>query len=522
MDFCQNALIDANGNGIGNEDEDNNYSVQMKIRREYSPQIDIPYIYDISEHQSLYEETSATLKAGVSYIQDGSEIRRVWAIITPPDFDPDLPDTPVTELPEIELSDLDGDGIYEGTYNNFTQNGIYKITICAMNASGVYALFRNTSVEKGTKYVVSVSEDQILYGSQISADLWASINKSIEISEISRVWAEIISPDLSGEVVETDLYDPEHDGIYENTYTGFTGTGTYIVNIRAENLEGYICPPARTTVTRQGLYLESDKYEDDNIFNLAPAILINDEIQNHNFHAPEDTDWVRFFGIAGNIYKIKTDNPSTICNPVIEVHKFVKDGPVLLTLLEDSEGAGKNRFLDWTCMENALYFVKIRNFDPNISGENVTYDLEIYQPIGEVFGNVQGTITDIIGQPITYAVITTNGGGSDLSRENGYYSIKNGVGSYVLTIEHDKYKAQSIQVTIRENEVIMENITMILSCDVNGDGFVDIKDTILSLQIVADVAELSSPINIDADISEDNRIGMEEAIISLKTASGLR
>ncbi len=56
-------------------------------------------------------------------------IRRVWAIIISPETDPDVP---ITYLPTVEFEDSDNDGIYEGTFEDFTATGAaYKIGVYA-------------------------------------------------------------------------------------------------------------------------------------------------------------------------------------------------------------------------------------------------------------------------------------------------------------------------------------------------------------------------------------------------------
>ncbi|NJL59401.1 MAG: hypothetical protein HC887_06925, partial [Desulfobacteraceae bacterium] len=146
MKTYQTAMMDADGDGIGTEAEIA-LAENMKIRRNYKPLTDVPYIYRVSDPQVLHDQTSAKITAGVSYVQDGTKVQRVWATVVPPDF---RPDGPVTNLPEIELTDPDGDGIYENTYTQFVQNGTYKINVCAMNQKGMFALFRDTTVVRET------------------------------------------------------------------------------------------------------------------------------------------------------------------------------------------------------------------------------------------------------------------------------------------------------------------------------------------------------------------------------------
>ncbi|RLB38853.1 MAG: hypothetical protein DRH12_12280 [Deltaproteobacteria bacterium] len=61
--------------------------------------------------------------------------------------------------------------------------------------------------------------------------------------------------------------------------------------------------------------------------------------------------------------------------------------------------------------------------------------------------------------------------------------------------------------------------------DLNRDGYVDLKDAILSLQIISDISP--SAIRPDyaishADVNGDAKVGLQEAIYILQKASGLR
>lgn len=129
MEDFQSALLDADGNGVGNEYNDRKLAGSIIIGRGYQPASDIPLIEAVSESQTLYGETSAELRAGPVIDADG--ISRVWAVIKPPGYTPESPDIPVTDLPTAELADTDHDGIYEGNYNGFDKKGTYHITVYA-------------------------------------------------------------------------------------------------------------------------------------------------------------------------------------------------------------------------------------------------------------------------------------------------------------------------------------------------------------------------------------------------------
>jgi PKD repeat protein len=137
MSQFQTPLLDANHNGVANEAADIQIAKSVILGRGYSPPSDIPLISFVSDPHSLNGETSATLMAWG--LIDDPGIERVWGVLTPPGFVSDSTDTPVTELPTVELLDPDGDNRWEGTYNDFTVEGAYEITIFAENLLGNYS-----------------------------------------------------------------------------------------------------------------------------------------------------------------------------------------------------------------------------------------------------------------------------------------------------------------------------------------------------------------------------------------------
>ena len=57
--------------------------------------------------------------------------------------------------------------------------------------------------------------------------------------------------------------------------------------------------------------------------------------------------------------------------------------------------------------------------------------------------------------------------------------------------------------------------------DFDGDGDVDLTDAILALQVIAGMKP-SSTVNKEADVNDDDKIGIEEVIYVLQKVSGLR
>ena len=144
MDFYQTAQLDANGNGIPNEDEDFTTLEDISgtiyaLRRKYTGDWTKPFIGVVSDYQVLSGTSSATLMARSVYDLDGDEIVRVWAEIIRPDFNPHLSGVTVTDMPTVELTDPgpNPDGVYEGDYTDFDIAGPYIIKFYAKDAHGI-------------------------------------------------------------------------------------------------------------------------------------------------------------------------------------------------------------------------------------------------------------------------------------------------------------------------------------------------------------------------------------------------
>jgi len=144
--YNQTPQIEGNGNGVGNERADQEAARALTIGNETATGGDIPVIGSVSPAQTLDGEASALIYAADVIDADG--ISRVWAIITPPNYSPGSLDTPVTDLPMLDLSSA-GNNRYEGTYTNFTETGTYNVAIYALDAHGIISLPMQTTVSQG-------------------------------------------------------------------------------------------------------------------------------------------------------------------------------------------------------------------------------------------------------------------------------------------------------------------------------------------------------------------------------------
>lgn len=133
----QSPWLDANGNGQHGEEADYAMIEEVYIPYQLGTDFpDLPDIYDISGEQIL---AGGRKEAKLWAVVSGAGIAGVWALIVPPgalDADEQFTSWQDLKLPEIELFDEDGDGIYENTYDNFTESGKYTIIVQAENIEG--------------------------------------------------------------------------------------------------------------------------------------------------------------------------------------------------------------------------------------------------------------------------------------------------------------------------------------------------------------------------------------------------
>jgi hypothetical protein len=388
MKSYQNALIEANWDDEvnTNENEDMILAENMTIRRGGYTYIGThPFVTSVSDPQILSSGTSASIWA--SGVIDAES---VWAQIIPPNINPETSDIPISDLPSIELTDPDGDHVYEGIYNSFDTEGTYVAVIKALATHEIYSYVRKTMIT-------------------------------------------------------------------QNIYS----------------------PPMHTSITQTAgtQNIEPDSYEEDDTFSQANVIVLNDNApQLHYFHDTGDQDWVMFYGVSGETYKIKTSNLGITCDTAIEL--FYSNGTTRLAGPKNTAGPGENEDLEWECPQDGIYYVKISSANLNF-GENIKYDLKLSIPIAPLTGFILGTITDAIsGSPIGSAHVTTSSNCSGLSILNGSYIMVHPAGTFTVTAGAAGYISKSFSgIPVNEGvPTITDFELMPIGTDSDGDGVSDDQD----------------------------------------------
>ncbi|MFC1495171.1 C13 family peptidase [Thermodesulfobacteriota bacterium] len=387
MQSYQSALIEANwdSEGNNNEGEDINIAENITIQRGgYANNNVYPFISSVSDPQVLSSGTTATIQA--SGIIDSESIK---ALIIPPDVNPETSDIPITDLPEIELTDPDGDRVYEGVYDVFDTDGTYVVVV----------------------------------KSKATLELYSYVNNA---------------------VITQDIYSPP-------VYTAVT------------KLEGNVKS-------------KPDQYEGDSNYNQASVIVINDDApQVHNFHSMGDVDWIKFYGVSGEIYKIKASNVSIFCDPVIEL--FDNNGSTLIAGPVNSGGLWEDESLEWSCQEDGVYYVRITNANSNF-GENVKYDLKVYLPIQGLPGWLTGIVANSLGEGLGGAIIKSDiSTATTITHDDGAYFIVLPSGTHTLSVEMSGYLSDSEEGVVIESEgYTTRDIILFSDVDSDNDGTPDYYD----------------------------------------------
>jgi hypothetical protein len=403
---------------------------------------------------------------------------------------------------QTALLDSDGDGIATNT---------------DIKNLGEIIIGRNIVTAASIPLIVEVSPSQTLTGTS-TADFW--VKNIVSLNPIERVWAVIAPPDSSSgapdvpvlTLDEVNLTGPTPDGTYTGTYTDFTQLGKYAISIFAVDTHGLYSQPVITEITQAGQ--GADAYEEDNSADTASVCELNAiDPQHHSFHVQGDEDWVKFYGLAGELYTIETINLSTTCDTAIEVYDT--DGASLLET-RDGEINGVNERLDWTCPAEGVYFVRIVQMGTEYH-DAVTYDLKIWHPTapdgGVIFGVVKDADTLAV---INNARIKTTDNSTALSGNSGNYRIVNPAKTGInLIAQFTGYQTYNTTVNLGQSELLERDILMARDRkgDVNHDGKVDLSDAILLLKVVTGLSP--GTVYSDADMNGDKRLGLEDVMLLL-------
>ncbi|MEM7708104.1 MAG: NHL repeat-containing protein [Pseudomonadota bacterium] len=128
----QTPMVESDGDGVANSTFDLARLAGQFIGNGTQIFGEVPEIGSVSV--SPPSGSSATVDA--TNVTDGDGIGRVWMVLRPPGFNPGSPDNPVQDLPTVELARDPGTDNFSASFNGFTSEGTYQLTVYAQDAVG--------------------------------------------------------------------------------------------------------------------------------------------------------------------------------------------------------------------------------------------------------------------------------------------------------------------------------------------------------------------------------------------------
>jgi len=207
MQAYQTPLLDADGDGIGNEKKDGLITRDLTIGNDKVTASTRPKILLQQACFLLNNQTSQTMIT--KDIISSHPIQKVWAVISPPVQQSVATGTPILSLPEIEMNETLKKGQFSGTYSDFTENGVYTVSIYARHDKGAISLPAIIHVFSGniSQWKGDINMDQVvdlsdvITGLQILSDI-SSIescgsvvscdgNDMIDMKDVLRIFNDV-------------------------------------------------------------------------------------------------------------------------------------------------------------------------------------------------------------------------------------------------------------------------------------------------------------------------------------------
>ena len=141
----QHPLVDADGDGVGNEAIDLTLVTDVYVGSGSNRDADAPAIGSISPEQLIEGTNTATVYA--DDVPDPDGVARVWAVVRIPNYQQADPSNPIQELPGFDLAPV-GNDRYEFAWDGFNSTGTYQIAIYSADREG------NTSIPQLTTVIV--------------------------------------------------------------------------------------------------------------------------------------------------------------------------------------------------------------------------------------------------------------------------------------------------------------------------------------------------------------------------------
>lgn len=118
-----------------------------------------------------------------------------------------------------------------------------------------------------------------------------------------------------------------------------------------------------------------DSFEPDDSRASAKVLTVGTPAQPHTFYPAADEDWVKFTAQANITYTIETVNLKASSDPVL----CLVDNAGAQLLCDDDNSAGAGARILWKAAQAGDYFIQVKNFQPQVVGDDTAYQLRIQE-----------------------------------------------------------------------------------------------------------------------------------------------
>ncbi|MDC3327582.1 hypothetical protein OAW16_01775 [Pseudomonadales bacterium] len=317
FDRRQNAELEVDGGGQANSKQDKVLATAFSFGSGIALASDTPEIGRVSEDIVLNGETKVRIEA--RDVSGASPIVRVWALVQSPDQIELAIDEPLINTEILELTDADGDGNWEGVYQDAKIRGAYEFQLFAANEANQYSA---PKLDQSNRVLVTQKVGRTpLIGRDSDQDGVLDIADAFPLDPLHQL-------DLDGDMLPDGL-DPDADG--DGVRDAYNGP---------DRFEGF------DTVAHSAI----------TIADLAAV--------KRAFHADNDEDYLAFFGIGDETVTVRvTPTADQISGPDLIVSILDDTGAVYIQdgkkLTADNELQGDAEDLRFTPTESGRYLVQV-------------------------------------------------------------------------------------------------------------------------------------------------------------------
>lgn len=119
----------------------------------------------------------------------------------------------------------------------------------------------------------------------------------------------------------------------------------------------------------------TDAYEPDDLMIQATLIEAGGYPQFHSHHAPGDVDYLKFVGLEGQAFRIRTFDLAGAGNDTVLT--LLDDTGFVLAHNDDDPTNPPASRIDFICPETATYFIRVEQRSPSVAGCDITYQIEL-------------------------------------------------------------------------------------------------------------------------------------------------